>query len=732
MRKIFIAIPVLVLLGIAAFFVYRYVTKPKPTDPKAVGNVTTLAGTGAPGSNDGAHDAASFTDPFGVAVDRRGNLLVSDGATNRIRLITPQGEVKTIAGSGEGYADGPALQAQFNTPSGIAFDRDGNLLIADTSNNRIRRLSADYQTVSTVAGSGVAGFKDGAAGDTQFDGPIGVAVDGQGTIYVADTYNDRIRKITLDGNVVTFAASPGSESEGSVAVKLDTPCGVAIDALGNVFIADPGNDEIHKITPGGEVVDLFHKAETGGEGIHRRARPIGLTVTWDNFVIFSASDSAYVGRINPDDSLTSVAGNRAGYKDGAGERAQFNHPTGIALDREGNVFVADSQNYLIRKIEPAAPAAAAAQSANQVEPFIQPVSETTQRDPDEIIPKLNASVLNITQPFAWPVAPQNQWHEVAGVVGEARGNFNGTALDHIHAGLDVRGVMGEPCLSIYDEKVSDPLPSWGFEQTGEGVHVGAFSYIHIRVGRNSNGQLQAPEKFKARLDATGKLAGVRVRRGARFHVGDFLGTLNRLYHVHLNLGPWNAIANPLQLPFVDFKDTVPPIIEPNGIEVVKAGAAFGQPDEAFTEKRDGRLVVTGDVKILVTAYDRVDGNVESRKLGLYRVGYQLLREGGSPVAGFEQPLVNMEFNRLPPNDEDVTIAYAVGSGVSAYGTPTKFKYIVTNRVRDGEARAGLLRTSQLAPGNYLIRILAEDYAGNRASGRATELAITITSATSKP
>ena len=216
-----------------------------------------------------------------------------------------------------------------------------------------------------------------------------------------------------------------------------------------------------------------------------------------------------------------------------------------------------------------------------------------------------------------------------------------------------------------------------------------------------------------------------MRRGARFRVGDFLGTLNRLYHVHLNLGPWNAIANPLQLPFADFKDTVAPLIEANGIEVVKAVAASGQPDEAFTEKRNGRLVVTGDVKILVTAYDRVDGNVASRKLGLYRAGYQLLHEDGSPVAGFEQPLINIEFNRLPPNDEDVTMAYAVGSGVSAYGTPTRFRYIVTNRVRDGQARAGLLRTSQLAPGNYLIRILAEDYAGNRASGKATELAITV-------
>jgi sugar lactone lactonase YvrE len=733
MRKLLIAIPVLVLLGIAAFFIYLYANKPKPTNREAIGSVTTLAGTGAPGSNDGARDAASFTDPFGIAVDRRGNVLVSDGAINRIRLITAQGEVKTIAGSGEGYADGPAAEAQFNTPSGIAFDRDGNLLIADTSNNRIRKLSADYQTVSTVAGSGIAGFKDGTANDAQFDGPIGIAVDGQGNVYVADTYNDRIRKIAPDGSVTTLAGAgvPGMQDGDAATAMFDTPCGVAVDGLGNLYVADTANHAVRKLTPTGEVSTLTQAltSSNDGEADTSWRRPVGLALSHDGYLFVADENSHRLMRIAPDGSAVRYAGRSAGFKDGTD--ASFNSPTGIALDSEGNLFVADSQNLMVRKIAPVLPAGLA-QSNSSSDLFVQPATQPLTTSAADRIPKLDASVLNITQPFPWPVAPQNQWHEVAGVVGEARGNFNGTALDHLHAGLDVRGVMGEPCLSVYDEKVTDPLPNWGFEGTGEGVHVGAFSYIHIRVGRDAKGQLLASEKFKARFDATGKLAGIRVRRGARFRIGDTLGTLNRLYHVHLNLGPWNAIANPIQLPFVGFKDTVAPILEPNGIEVAKAGAAVGQADEVCTEKRKGRLVVTGDVKILVTAYDRVDGNVASRKLGLYRAGYQLLNEDGSPVAGYEQPLVNIEFNRLPPDDEDVTIAYAVGSGVSAYGTPTKFKYIVTNRVRDGEARAGVLRTSQLAPGNYRIRILAEDYAGNRALGNATELAITITGVTSKP
>ncbi|MFL6276172.1 MAG: NHL repeat-containing protein [Blastocatellia bacterium] len=725
MRKVFLVFVIFVLLSVAAFFIYRYATKPRPTNPNTRGRVTTFAGTGAPGSTDGPRAAASFADPFGIAVDRRGNVLVSDGATNRIRLITPQGEVKTIAGVGEGYADGPALEAQFNTPSAIAFDAAGNLIIADTSNNRIRKLSADYQTVTTIAGSGAQGFKDGAASEAQFDGPIGVAVDRQGNVFVADTYNDRIRKITADGNVSTVVGSPDAASVGAAALKLDTPCGVAVDALGNIFIADTGNGEIHKIRPDGEVVHLLAQAAELSTAFPRRMRPVGLITTHDNFVYFTTAQSGGVGQVNPDDSFNFIAGSADGSADGTGELARFNRPSGIALDHQGNLFVADSQNYFVRKVDLVAPPGAQSKGDAAPEPFIQPANEPLNTNADAIIPRLDRSVLNITQPMPWPVAPQNQWHEVTGVVGEARGNFNGTALDHLHAGLDVRGVMGEPCLSIYDEKVADLLPSWGFQQTGEGLHVGAFSYIHIRVGRDAAGQLQAPEKFKPRLDLSGKLVGVRVRRGARFRVGDFLGTLNQLYHVHLNLGPWNAIANPIQLPFVGFKDTVAPLIEPNGIEVVKAGAAANQPEAVFKEKRGGRLVVSGDVEIRVAAYDRVDGNIASRKLGLYRVGYQLLKSDGSPVAGFEQPLVNIEFNRLPPDDQDVTLAYATGSGVSAYGTPTRFKYIVTNHVRDGVAQPGLLRTSKLAPGDYLIRIFAEDFAGNRANGPATELAITI-------
>jgi len=286
--------------------------------------------------------------------------------------------------------------------------------------------------------------------------------------------------------------------------------------------------------------------------------------------------------------------------------------------------------------------------------------------------------------------------------------------------LDVRGEQGERVLSVFDEKVSGPISNWDFGGGGEGIQVGLMSYIHTRIGRNIRDQIQIPEKFKTVNDTDGKPVRVRVRRGTRFRVGDFIGSINRQYHVHLNLGPWNAQTNPLILPINDLKDTVPPIIEPNGIEILKLD---GTP---FTQRTSGRLLVSGDVRIFLRAFDRVDGNAPRRKLGLYRAGYQLLHADGTPVAGYEQPLVNIEFDRLPADDQNVTKVYATGSGVSAYGTPTEFRYILTNRVRGGDAMEGFLRTSKLNPGAYVLRVLAEDYAGNRASGPPTEVAIEIT------
>lgn len=716
MRRVILALLILILPSATAVVVYFIVTKRVPTNREAIGHVATIAGAGFPGVEDGPARSASFSDPFSIAVDRRGNLYIADGGqSNRIRRIKPDGNVDTIAGSSEGFADGGAFQAQFNTPSGIVIDRKGNIIVADTSNNRIRKLAADGK-VTTLAGSGAAGYRDGLASDAEFDGPIGLAVDPQGNVFVADAYNDRIRKISTDGNVTTIAGTgaPGFSDGQAASAAFDTPSGLAVDNDGNIFVADTGNHAVRKITPQGEAVTIAGKSN----GLNH---PVGIVVTHDGFVFVSCEGSGRIVRIAPEGQTENYAGSSLGFADGDGDDARFNGPAGIAIDREGNLFIADSQNFTIRQVSPLISNHAVVDHKPEAL-FIQPPEEQDGSPAHAVIPKLSAAELAANQTFPWPLAPQDQWHEIAGVAGEARGAPGGVALDHLHSGLDIHGSAGDAALSVYDEKVSSPIANWDFGGAGEGIHVGLFSYIHIRVGRNAEEEIQAAEKFKPRIDSIGTLASVRVRRGTRFRVGDFIGSLNRLNHVHLTFGPWNAQSNPLALPFFGFKDTVAPTIEK--IEVVAAsGSAASTPP--FEEQRNGRLVVSGDVTILVTAFDRVDGNLPNRKLGLYRIGYQLLNANGTPVTRFEQPLMNIEFNRLPPEGSSVRKVYAPGSGVSAYGTPTKFRYIVTNRVRDGEASDGLLRTSGLAPGNYIIKVIAEDYAGNRASGPSTQLAIIV-------
>jgi sugar lactone lactonase YvrE len=732
MLKRAIAAVVVVLIAGAAVIVYlRRDPDYKPTPRGLVGQVTVFAGTGAPGVKDGPALEALFADPFGIAVDPSGDVIVSDGGkSDRIRRINPKGVVDTLVGPSQNASDPAGVsgssdaQAPLNTPSGIAIDRKGNLIIADTGNNRIQKLSPKG-AITTVAGNGTKGYRDGPAGDAEFDSPVGVAVDDAGNVFVADTYNDRIRKISSDGQVSTVAGSgtPDLQDAEGLAASFDTPCAVAVDKTGNVFVADTGNNAIRKITPEMTVTVFAGGAPGRQDGKGTEAtfdRPCGIAISHDGFLFVADEGSGMIREITPEAEVTTVAGSSSGFRGGTGKQARFNSPSGVAVDRAGNLYVTDRDNYLVRKITATTLPVAQPDSDQTKAKLIQPTPAGTQSAGETLIPKLDPESLGIKQSFPWPVRPQNEWHEIAGVVGEARGAAGGVALDHLHSGLDVKGAMGEEALSVLDERVSSPIPNWGFNETGEGIRVGVVSYIHVRIGRDRKLAIMDLEKFKPRFDKDGKLIGVRVRRGAVFNVGDVVGTMNAMNHVHLNLGPWNAQANPIQFPFVGFRDTVAPVIEPkNGIELLDDA---GRP---FTEKRSGRLVISGDVSIIVTAYDRLDGNAPSRKLGLYRAGYQILKDDGTPAPGFETPLINIDFGRLPSDGGAVFLTYASGSGVSAYGTPTKFRYIVTNVVKDGQASEGVLRTTALPDGNYTLKIIAEDYSGNSASGKQSLLPMLI-------
>ena len=305
-------------------------------------------------------------------------------------------------------------------------------------------------------------------------------------------------------------------------------------------------------------------------------------------------------------------------------------------------------------------------------------------------------------------------------MGEVRGDYKGESRDHLHAGLDVRADVGETVLAVADEKVESPLPDWDLEGLSEGLQIDELTYIHMRVGRTPSGAPLDPSRFQLLKDPAGRLTAVRVKRGTRFHVGDLLGTVNRMAHVHLELGPPGGEINPLALRFAGFADHVAPRI--SGVQV------FDAKGRRLTDQRQGRLVIArdqGPLSIVVDAWDQVDGDAARRRLGLYKAGFQILHADGSPVKGFEQPLINLEFDRLPQDRDAVKIAYAPASGDTVHSAQaTRFLYVVTNRVRGGRAEAGGWRPSDLAPGDYTVRILAADYAGNEATA-GRDLPITV-------
>ncbi len=257
--------------------------------------VSTMAGS-TYGPADGLGTLAQFDKPCGIAVDARGNVYVADAWNHKIRKITPEGMVSTLAGSTQGYVDGPGDTAQFDMPYGIAVDSQGIVYVADSKNNKIRKISPDG-VVSTLAGNNL-GI---TAVFALLNSPYGVAVDGQGNVYIADSENHIISKITPDGELSTLAGSTKGFADGSGdTTQFNTPYGLAVDAAGNVYVADYWNHKIRVINQNGELITL--------------------------------------------------AGGDAGFEDGSGTKSKFTLPRGVAIDAQGNVYVADSDNNKIRKI----------------------------------------------------------------------------------------------------------------------------------------------------------------------------------------------------------------------------------------------------------------------------------------------------------------------------------------------------------------------------------------------
>jgi sugar lactone lactonase YvrE len=329
------------------------------------GTIYTIAGTGAGGdSGDGGKaTAATLSAPTGAVLDGAGNLYVADSGNHRIRKVSPAGVITTIAGTGVGGFSGdggPATSAKLFSPTGLALDGSGNLYIADTGNNRIRRIGVDG-TITTIAGTGV---QDQSAEGTpalaaDLNAPSGVAVDRAGKLYIVE--NDRVLTIAPDGTIRTVAGalySSGYNGDNVAAASalLDSPTGIAVDAPGNVYISDTDNQRIRKVGTDGIIRTI---AGTGAEGFSgdggpataaQIGGPYGLAVGADGSVYFADHGNHRIRKILPDGTIITVAGGGDnGVRVGPARNAELVEPVGIAIDAAGGLYLTDrSANRVYR------------------------------------------------------------------------------------------------------------------------------------------------------------------------------------------------------------------------------------------------------------------------------------------------------------------------------------------------------------------------------------------------
>ena len=327
---------------------------PSPTGA----TVTTLTGTTAGGFSDGTTATAAFQDPSGIAVDAAGNIYVSDTDNNRIRKITPDGTVTTLAGSSTSGSDnGTGANASFFQQMGIAVDLSGNVYVADFYNNLIRKVTS-AGVVTTLAGSGTYAFAEGTGIAASFKAPSAVTVDRQGNVFVCDTENNRIRKITSAGAVTTFAGSgaSGADNGTGTAATFYLPQGIVIDAKGTLYVSEQGNNLIRQITSAGVVTTI---AGTGSAG---HADGIGTSASFSipNGLAIDSTGNLYVADmwnhmirkvVISTGVVSTIAGStNYGAVNSKGVSASFRDPAAVALDASGNIYVADYANNLIRKI----------------------------------------------------------------------------------------------------------------------------------------------------------------------------------------------------------------------------------------------------------------------------------------------------------------------------------------------------------------------------------------------
>lgn len=631
-------------------------------EQKVIAETNTLAGIN--------HE---FGEPFGAAFDKSGVLYVSDGEKNSVFRVMTDGRVELVTD-------------KLNTPSAIAFDKGNFLIVADAGSHTIKRVNVTNGEVTIIAGTeNQAGFADGETANALFNAPIGVAV-AENKIFVADTYNDKIRVIE-NGRVATIAGTSKGFADGAAnQSKFDTPTGITVLADGSLAVADLGNRRIRRIEADGKVTTLAGNGEQDSvDGYFSEAKfvaPTALTVDKSGALYIADGNSirALGRRFFP--LVETISDTKRGFSDGDLKKSRFNRPSGLAIDEKGNLFVADSENQTIRVL-----------TGNGIGRAVAP--ETVENL------GFKPEMFRTLQPPRWTYNPPAAKRDIAGTLGEVRGEIAAGKQAWFHNGLDIAGNFGETARFVRTEKVLHPVAAEGFGTLRERLRLPTVGYIHVRLGRDSEKPFD-DKRFQFSRDETGKLNNIRVPRGAKFEAGEALGTLNAFNHVHLIAGRIGAEMNALDaLVFPNISDNIAPVIE---------RVSFFDENWSPLETPNGnsRIKLQGKTRITVRAFDQMDGNRANRRLGVYRLGYQLLRADKTPLG---EPQWTISFAKMP-DESFVPLVYAPGSR-SGYSPETIFDYIVTNEVSGDAARENFFDANRFEAGNYVLRVFAADFFSNQ-------------------
>lgn len=615
-----------------------------------------------------------FGEPFGVAV-RESVVYVSDGKTGKIMRVEN--------GSMSVFAEG------FDTPSHIAFNAGGDLIVADSGTHTIQRVKPDG-AIETVAGIlNQSGYADGEVNAALFNAPIGIATF-ENKIYVADTYNDRIRIIengrvsTLAGNAQGFADGAGS------AAKFDTPSAIVVIKDGNLIVADTGNKRLRLITTTGETRTLSGNGISNlTDGMLSEAQfvqPVGVAINNAGAVFIADGNAIRVIRGFGLPFVETISNDRRGFADGKLRQSRFNRPSGLAIGENDDLYVADSENKVVRVFSNGETGAKA-----------------TEADKAKL--QTSAEEFRKLAPARWTFNPPDAPRDVAGTLGELRGEVDAPNKQvWFHNGFDIAGAYGETARFVRDGKVLRPIAAENFETLRELVRLPTLGYIHIRLGRDKDGRTFEDKRFQFSRDERGKLNGVRIPRGTKFQAGDPVGTLNAFNHVHLIAGAGGSEMNALAaLEFPGIADSIAPVIEK-----VSLFDENWRPVE--TSNGNERIRLNGNTRVVVRAFDQMNGGSARRKLGVYRLGYQILRADSSELSEIDWTI---SFAKMP-DERAVRTVYAAGSQ-SGYKPETIFNYTVTNRVAGDTFGEDFLDAAALENGNYILRVFAADFFNNIAS-----------------